>query len=289
PTHEARLVVSLHRNGNYEEAYDWLKQFIRENKLIKKYLVGIDFCAIEEGNPPKLKKNFFTKINEDNQKEPELALSILYHVGESFVDKTPDSAVRWILEVAMYGAHRLGHCIALGIDPETYANTTRKESASEREDQITFILENYNTLREYGYKTEKKSLIQEKEKLQSVKEIEIYYKTEEIENLRALQEFGMDFLRNTPAVIEVCPTSNLLIGMIEKEENLPLKRFFYKKLKVTIGTDDPGIFQTNLHKEYKLCENLGVSKESLKQIQRESIQYKSKQLISYSSRKNNNP
>lgn len=278
-THEARLVVSLHRNGNFDESYTYLKQLMKENELVKKYLVGIDFCSIEEGNPPKLKKEFFSKVNKDNQEEQDISLSILYHVGESFRDKTPDSAVRWILESAVYGAHRLGHCIALGIEPETYANQIIKESSEERLDQIHFILENYDTLREYGYKTEKKSLLQEKESLKQQGEIEIYYKTKEIENLKALQDFGMDFLAKRNVVIEVCPTSNLLIGMLA-EEKLPIKRFLEKNLKVTIGTDDPGIFQTSLQKEYEICERIGIPKEKLNFIQNESLKYKSRKFIS---------
>lgn len=273
---KARLIVSLHRGGNFEESYSWLKQLMKENELVKKYLVGIDFCAIEEGHPPKLKKNFFNKVLVDNQTEPESALAILYHVGESFRDKTPDSAVRWVLESAEYGAHRLGHCIALGIEPEIYANKTISESSEERLDHINYILENYNTLCEYGYNTQPKDLLKEKESLQPNQTVQIFYTDKEIQNLYALQEFGMDFLKNKNSIIEVCPTSNLLIGMIEDKNKLTVKRFLNKNLNLTIGTDDPGIFQTNLQKEYKICEEIGISKEKLIQIQKQSFDYKSR-------------
>lgn len=276
PKGEARLVVSLHRQGNFEEAYSWLKQLMKENELVKKYLVGIDFCAVEEGNPPKLKKNFFKKVLEDNQAEKETALAILYHVGESFRDKTPDSAVRWILESAEYGAYRLGHCIALGIDPETYAHKTIAESSEERLDHINYILENYDTLREYRYNVELKDLLKEKESLKPNQTVQIFYTDKEIQNLYALQEFGMDFLKKKNSIIEVCPTSNLLIGMIEDKNKLTIKRFLKKNLNLTIGTDDPGIFQTNLQNEYRICEEIGIPKEKLIQIQKQSFNYKSR-------------
>lgn len=59
--------------------------------------------------------------------------------------------------------------------------------------------------------------------------------------------------------IECCPTSNLLIGPLERYDELPLFRFFppqpKKKdpdIKVTIGSDDRGIFATSIRNEYSL-------------------------------------
>jgi hypothetical protein len=57
-----RLVVSLHRDQGYENQYIYLKKAMNSNELIKKYLVGIDFCNIEEGFPPKEKKLFLQKM-----------------------------------------------------------------------------------------------------------------------------------------------------------------------------------------------------------------------------------
>jgi adenosine deaminase len=59
--------------------------------------------------------------------QPDHALAGLYHVGESFTDKTIESAIRWVHEAAEAGAHRLGHAIALGVEPHSYGPHTRHE------------------------------------------------------------------------------------------------------------------------------------------------------------------
>ena len=104
------------------------------------YLTGIDFCNVEEGFPPKHKRELFAAVHEWNERHPERALAILYHVGESFTDKSLESAVRWVHEAAQFGAHRLGHAIALGVDPEVYGAHERHESVAERIDQIEYDL-----------------------------------------------------------------------------------------------------------------------------------------------------
>ena len=57
-------------------------------------LTGIDFCFLEEGFPPKDKAELFRAVQTFNDEHPERALAILYHVGESFADKSLESAVR---------------------------------------------------------------------------------------------------------------------------------------------------------------------------------------------------
>jgi len=77
-------------------------------------LTAIDFCNYEEGHPPKEKKAFFSEVLDFNRRNPERALAILYHVGESYLDKSLESAVRWVHEAAQLGAHRLGHADRTG-------------------------------------------------------------------------------------------------------------------------------------------------------------------------------
>ena len=47
--------------------------------------------------------------------------------------------MRWVHESAELGAHRLGHAIALGVDPDAYGVHRRRETVSERLDQIAYV------------------------------------------------------------------------------------------------------------------------------------------------------
>lgn len=279
---QARLVVSLHRDGDYFQQYQWLKELMNQNELVKNYLVGVDFCYIEEGFPPREKKEFFKKILEDNQEYPETALSILYHVGESFSDKTPKSAVRWVGESAIWGAHRLGHCISLGINPESFANKIIQEKVSERIDQIEFEIKYYEKLKSLGATTDYSKLQKELELLkQKNSEDKISFSIDKryIDEIYTMQEFTMFLIKEeSNSTIECCPTSNLLIGMLPEIKNHPIGRFKKNDLRITISSDDPGIFDTNIKKEYELAATAGLSLDELEEIKKLSSTYTSEKL-----------
>ncbi len=40
---ESRLAISLHRDKNFEQHYDWMKNWMVKDSFLRKYLVGIDF------------------------------------------------------------------------------------------------------------------------------------------------------------------------------------------------------------------------------------------------------
>ncbi|MCB1189327.1 MAG: adenosine deaminase [Leptospiraceae bacterium] len=276
-----RMVVSLPRAGNYQENYHWLKEFMEQHNVIKKYLVGIDFCYIEEGFPPDEKRDFFQEVLKDNQAESSTTFSILYHVGESFADKTPFSAVRWILESAEYGAHRLGHCIALGVQPQNFFGKSIMETVSERTKQLRYELDHYESIREFGGYFSRSYLVSELDKLKHANpetQIEIKMDQQTINYLNTFQEFGMRHIQKFPSVIESCPTSNLYIGMIDDLPKHPLKRFVKNGLKVCVASDDPGIFDTTLQNEYELCKAIGLSENEIDRIKRNSFVYKSEYL-----------
>ncbi len=281
-TIQARLVMSLHRDGNYLEQYEWLKELMNERNLVRKYLVGIDFCYIEEGFPPSEKKSFFERVLRDNEENPHTAVSILYHVGESFADKTPKSAARWVGESALYGAHRLGHSIALGINPESFADKTISEKVSERLDQLQFEIQHYEKLKYFGITMDYAKLIQEVNLLKGKdkdSQISFVINKQYIDELHTLQEFLIYLIREeTKSVIECCPTSNLYIGMLPNMEEHPIHRFVDRNLRVTIASDDPGIFETTLKREYQLAANSGLSEKKLDQIEKLSYLYTSEKL-----------
>ena len=112
-------------------------------------LTGIDFCYLEEGPLPKNQESFFNDVKDFNRKHPERALAILYHVGENFDDKSLDSAIRWVHEAPELGAHRLGHAIALGVNPDKYGVHRRHETVSERTDQLKYDLRHADGLGQF--------------------------------------------------------------------------------------------------------------------------------------------
>jgi adenosine deaminase len=66
----------------------------------------------------------------------------------------------------------------------------------------------------------------------------------------------MKTLRDRQTVLELCPTSNMLTNAVPDLKEHPLKRLFDFGIKTTINTDDPGIFNTNLNREYRICRDM---------------------------------
>lgn len=278
---QGKLVMSLHRDVNFERHYDWMKNWMEKETVIREGLVGIDFCHIEEGHPPKAKKSFFEAVHRDNKAEPNTALSILYHVGESFRDKTPFSAVRWVLESAENGAHRLGHALALGIDSDYFLGDERTELVSEAKDQVEHELMFYDEITTYGPFYAKEDL-EEKRKDYKVKPdseiLTIPFDVTESQYLHTFQNYAMSKIAKKKAVIECCPSSNLYIGMLESHIDHPITRFLQNDLKITIGSDDPGLFGTTMEEEYQHAHTAGVSEKDLELIRSVSLDYRSTKL-----------
>ena len=273
---KGRLVVSLHRHSGFVDQYIWLKKAMQENQLISEYLVGIDFCNTEEGYPPKYKKDFFKKVLYENEIEKKNSLAILYHVGESFQDKSHLSASRWIAESSDFGAHRLGHCIALGEKIDKFIGLERLELMEEFVDTNEYILRNYDDISQFGKFADYEFFQSNLNKVKSgIKEITISYDDTFLKNLETFRKYVIQKLIKNDTVVESCPSSNFLIGMIDTYENLPVKVFSETNLKLTIGADDPGIFNIDLPGEYKICESIGISSEKLRSINSNSKQYTS--------------
>jgi aminodeoxyfutalosine deaminase len=80
-------------------------------------------------------------------------------------------------------------------------------------------------------------------------------------------------------VLENCITSNLCTGALAKQTGYPkatmkehpLPRFLKLGVPVTLSTDDPGLFHTDLLSEYSHAAALGLSKEQLIQLVEQSF------------------
>jgi hypothetical protein len=228
-------------------------------------LTAVDFCSDEEGHPPKEKAALLAAIREFNAEHPSRALAVLYHVGESFRDKSLESAVRWVQEAAELGAHRLGHAIALGIDPAVFGPHVRTESVAERRDQIGYDLRHHAELRAAGVLVQPSALRAELSRLAGLPasaRIAVPYDEARLDQVRARQRVAMSAIRATGAVLEVCPTSSRRIGGIADPAHHPVHRFLAAGLPVVVSSDDPGIFATTLADELDwVCEHTGRGAE----------------------------
>jgi aminodeoxyfutalosine deaminase len=70
------------------------------------------------------------------------------------------------------------------------------------------------------------------------------------ELMRELAERGI--------VLDVCPTSNLLTGVVRSLEDHPLPRLLAAGIACTISTDDPAFFNTDLTREHDAAWSLGL-------------------------------
>lgn len=278
-----RLAVSLPREPRACEArYADTLACLDASAKVRETIVAIDFCHVEEGSPPRDKRDFFAAVSAENQRYPERALAVLYHVGESFQDKSVESAARWVVESAESGAHRLGHCVALGAPAEFFRDSTRYEIAAERRDQLQFELDHSAELGAFGYAVDADACARELRDLRDADDrapVAAHYDAGRLERLRVFQDWCMEQVRASGAIVESCPTSNLRIAGLGAAEHHPLPRFLRAGLAVTLGADDPGILQTNLRAEYELAASWpGVSEADVERMQATAARATSEQI-----------
>jgi len=68
-------------------------------------------------------------------------------------------------------------------------------------------------------------------------------------------------------VLEVCPGSNLALGLYDGPQNHPLNKLRAAGVKVTLGSDDPPFFRTTIGAEYERAkQDFGLSNDDLGKI-----------------------
>ena len=251
----ARYIISLPR---WEPllAYDLVLQLLDASPELIDTVVGLDFCHVEEGHPPASAQPLFARVAADNQRHPERALEIVYHVAESFYDKSLESAVRWCHEAALLGARRLGHCIALGLDPAIAVarreNAHQRELVDERRDQIDYDLAHGDALVARGVAIDEAALAEEKRQLSRLDPagfVSRPYTLQRLDEIAQRQDLVLAELTCLGTPIETCPTSNLCLGGVPEAAAHPLHRFLASDVDLVISADDPGIFDSPLAAE----------------------------------------
>lgn len=77
----------------------------------------------------------------------------------------------------------------------------------------------------------------------------------------------MDYVREKKILLELCPTSNHLTQAVPEFSKHPFKRLHEEGILVSLNTDDPTIFNTDMNKECEIVvKNLGVSEQQLKKV-----------------------
>jgi adenosine deaminase len=79
----------------------------------------------------------------------------------------------------------------------------------------------------------------------------------------------MRYLRQMGIPLEVCLTSNLCTGVVAAIKNHPIQDYFRMGIPITLSSDDPTLFHTDLVAEYRLLrEELGMNDDDLVRIAR---------------------
>lgn len=91
--------------------------------------------------------------------------------------------------------------------------------------------------------------------------------------VRCLEDSGVvQMLRERQIMLEVCPTSNLLLGVVNSLEDHPLPALREAGLRVCLNSDDPGWFATDLMTELTIAsELLGVTDDDHRKLQLDAV------------------
>ena len=75
-------------------------------------------------------------------------------------------------------------------------------------------------------------------------------------------------------LLEVCPGSNVALGLYPSLDDHPINFLFNKDLPISISTDDPSFFSTSLSKEYQDLHNVfGWGFDIFSQINKKSLEF----------------
>lgn len=71
---------------------------------------------------------------------------------------------------------------------------------------------------------------------------------------------------------EVCPASNVALGVYEKPEDVPLRKLFEAGVPLALGADDPLLFGSRLAAQYEIArEYHAFTDAELAELARQSV------------------
>jgi aminodeoxyfutalosine deaminase len=82
----------------------------------------------------------------------------------------------------------------------------------------------------------------------------------------------VDHLGEHRIPLEVCPTSNIATRVVERMEEHPIRQMVDAGLMVTVNSDDPPMFGTDLNREYEVvAELLGLDEAGVAELARNAV------------------
>jgi adenosine deaminase len=82
----------------------------------------------------------------------------------------------------------------------------------------------------------------------------------------------IEYLRSTSLPLEICPTSNICLKVYPDYSLHPIRKLWDEGLLITIGSDDPPMFETDLNNEYQvLVKKFGFTQAELERISLNAI------------------
>lgn len=83
----------------------------------------------------------------------------------------------------------------------------------------------------------------------------------------------MAMIKDKNIALELCPSSNIFLGLFQDMANHPLPRFYDEGIKISINSDDPPFMRTTLAKEYQRVQTAyHYSDETMNHITKMAIE-----------------
>ena len=84
----------------------------------------------------------------------------------------------------------------------------------------------------------------------------------------------LELLADREIPLEVCLSSNVATGVLDRVENHPLPQLLLAGVPLILNTDDPAMFRTDLNREYRLAaRTFGLTKEQLSEMARNGFRF----------------
>jgi len=85
-------------------------------------------------------------------------------------------------------------------------------------------------------------------------------------------DYVIDMIKERNIRLNICPTSNRILGAVDDMKNHPARKLFDKGIQITINTDDLLLFNSGVSEEYLYLYNLGLfNEDELNEIRKFSL------------------